>query len=189
MSSRHTHTRIQRPDKQLRLRRRVSLSCQTIPYQKRSLRRMPHIQLTLTPIIIHHGQSILRLELLDVQCRGNLWQDLPCLCPLLVSGEKRPNQRSWQVDRELQEWLWKKVLNLKHFGEYALGPEHSASWASRCSMPRESLARPPLLVPIADFWCQAAEPAQLTSGQRNTRIALENTEKQCWIWSTYPLVI
>ena len=102
------------------------------------------------------GQSILRLELLDVQCRGNLWQDLPCLCPLLISGVKRPNQRSWQVDRELQERLWKAVLNVKHFGEYALGPEHSASWASRCSMPRESLARPPLLVPIADLWCQAA---------------------------------
>ena len=81
------------------------------------------------------GQSILRLELLDVQCRGNLWQERPCLCPLLVSGVKRPNQRSWQVDRELQEWLWKKVLNLKHLGECALGPEHSASWVSRCSMP------------------------------------------------------
>ena len=43
---------------------------------------------------LHRGQSTLRLELLDVQCRGNLWQDRPCLCPLLVSGVKRPNQRS-----------------------------------------------------------------------------------------------
>ena len=60
------------------------------------------------------GQSILRLELLDVQCRGNLWQERPCLCPLLVSGVKRPNQRSWQVDRELQEWQSKLVFLLVH---------------------------------------------------------------------------
>ena len=75
------------------------------------------------------GQSILRLELLDVQCRGNLWQDLPCLCPLLISGVKRTSAVDKWTEKHKNSTgkYWEAVLNLKHFGEYALGPEHSAS--------------------------------------------------------------
>ena len=84
------------------------------------------------------------------------------LVPIADWNAEAHNQRSWQVDRQLDNFdncSWKRQVSQNlckgAFGldmiHFLFVLEHSASWTWICSMPRETLARVSLLVPIADW--------------------------------------
>ena len=88
------------------------------------------------------------------------------LVPIADWNAETRNQRSWQVDRQLDNFdncRWKRQVSQNlckgAFGldmiHFLFVLEHSASWTWICSMPRESLARVSLLVPIADWNAEA----------------------------------
>ena len=90
------------------------------------------------------------------------------LVPIADWNAEAHNQRSWQVDRQLDNFdnsSWKRQVSQNLCtGAFGLGMilrhflfvlEHSASWTWICSMPRETLARMSLLVPIADWNAEA----------------------------------